>query len=288
MTRRWRIARYTVCLATALVLVVPGDALARSHAPPRTHVTRGPAKPGHRPIVVLDPGHGGIDPGCVSPDGTQEKQVVLATALQVRHRLQATRHFRVAMTRETDVFVPLNQRVAFAEVRHAALFVSLHANFSPHRKARGAAIYRFTYRASDRDSALLALRENAAGLPGSGIDGLSPRVAHILASLMRRETYLHSAMLQSSLLEGLGTGTTLVPDPARHARFVVLKAPDVPSVLIELGFLSNPQETRMLRSASYENQLAKEVADGIEAYFQKLDAARIPDLRDNPAEPTDG
>ncbi len=283
-----QIAKCAVSLVAALLAVMPCAALARSHVRNKAHIAHHAVNRPHRPMVVLDPGHGGVDPGCVSPDGTQEKQVVLATALRVQHQLLAARQVQVAMTREADVFVPLEQRVAFAEAHHAALFVSLHANFSPHQSARGAAIYRFTYRASDPGSALLALRENGADLPGSGVDGLSAGVARILASLMRRETWLHSAMLQSALLQYLRTATTLVPDPARHARFVVLKAPDIPSVLIELGFLSNPQDARRLRSSSYESLLAREIADGIEAYFLKLEASRVPELHGNDAGPTEG
>jgi N-acetylmuramoyl-L-alanine amidase len=283
-----QIAKCAASLVAALLAVMPHAALARSHVRNKAHITHHPVKLPHRPMVVLDPGHGGIDPGCVGPDGTQEKQVVLATALRVQHQLLAARHVQVAMTREADVFVPLEQRVSFAEAHHAALFVSLHANFSPHGSARGAAIYRFTYRASDPGSALLALRENAADLPGSGIDGLSSDVARILASLMRRETWLHSAMLQSSLLQHLRAATTLVPDPARHARFVVLKAPDIPSVLIELGFLSNPQDARRLRDPSYESRVAEDIADGIEAYFLKLDGGRVPETQGADSGPTEG
>lgn len=217
------------------------------------------------PVVVIDPGHGGKDPGCLGDGGVEEKTIVLELGRELRHQLQIGRRCHVAMTRDSDVFVPLEQRVAFARQHHATLMVSLHANASHSQRAHGACVYRFAYRASDAQARALARWENSADrYGGPSFRHASPVVTHILASLMRRETWLHSAWLQDSMVHGLRHHIRLEHTPARHARFVVLSAPDLPAVLVETGFLTNRAEARLLCSRSHRTLMAREMRYAIE------------------------
>lgn len=228
------------------------------------------------PLVMIDPGHGGKDPGCIGVTGVEEKQVVLALGLELRRQLQARRHCRVAMTRETDMFVPLEDRISFARNRRARLLVSLHANSAPDPKAHGACVYRFAYTASDKHARALAEWENSADrLGGPAFQGVSPSLAHILASLMRRETWLHSAQLQHAMVDALDDYTRMSPVPSRHARFVVLSAPDIASVLIEAGFLTNPLEEKLLRSAAHRNALAHGMRSAVEQQLAHPDTGAL-------------
>jgi N-acetylmuramoyl-L-alanine amidase len=224
------------------------------------------------PLVVIDPGHGGKDPGCSGPRGTQEKTVALELGLELQRQLHAGGRCRVAMTRSGDVFVPLEQRVGFARRQRAALFVSLHANAALHdRHARGACVYRFAYRASDAQARALAKWENSADrYGGPAFRDASPTLTHILASLMRKETWKHSAWLQQGVVDAMHRRIALTPAPARHARFVVLSAPDIASVLVEIGFLTNPAEERLLRSASHRRALALALRHGVERYLARV------------------
>lgn len=223
-----------------------------------------------KPLVVIDPGHGGKDPGCIGAGGTEEKSVVLALGLKLEHELLASRRFRVAMTRRTDVFIPLGDRVSFARKHGASVFVSIHANASHDHHARGACVYRFAYRASSAASAAVARWENSADrYVGATFRDASPAVAHILASLMRRETWLHSARLQDCVAHGLrdSLGGSRVSE--NHAHFVVLGAPEIPSVLVESGFLTNAEDARELRDSHHRLVLAKALRSGIEKYVAR-------------------
>ena len=218
--------------------------------------------------MVIDPGHGGKDPGCLGASGSQEKNIALSLGLELRRQLQHAGHCHVAMTRDTDVFVPLQQRVAFARRHRAALLVSLHANASRNHHARGACVYRFAYRASDAKARALARWENSADrFGGPAFHGASPELTHILASLMRRETWLHSAWLQDGLVDSMEHHVRLTPKPARHARFVVLSAPDIASVLIEIGFLTNHIEEQLLRSPTHRRVLAARMRLAVEHHL---------------------
>jgi N-acetylmuramoyl-L-alanine amidase len=227
-------------------------------------------RPAPKPLVVIDPGHGGKDPGCIGIGGTQEKTVVLALGLALARELRASGRFRVAMTRHTDVFIPLLQRVRYARARRAALFISLHANASRDHHACGACVYRFAYRASDAPAAAMARWENRdAAEGGPAFDHASPIVVHILASLMRRETWLHSARLQDCFVDSLVPCQAGSPVAARHAHFVVLSAPDIASVLVESGFLTNAAEERRLRDPRHRRALALAMRHGVERYFER-------------------
>ena len=224
----------------------------------------GPA-PVERPLVVLDPGHGGRDPGAVGALGTEEKRIALAVAADLRRRLERDGRVRVAVTRSRDQFVPIADRVAFARDRQAALFVSLHADSAP--GARGASVYTLSETASDDLSEDLARRENAADAAGGlPLPTEDPEVARILISLVQRETQAGSIRFARQLVPALERASPGLTQPHRQAAFAVLKAPDVPSVLVELGFLSDPGDERALRDPRHRAGLAEAIAGAIGAW----------------------
>jgi len=241
--------------------------------PPRAYARRWHRHPSHTtlPLVVIDPGHGGKDPGCIGHAGIMEKNVVLAVGLALRRRLLASRRCRVEMTRGTDVFIPLDQRVRFAQRHQATVMISLHANSSSDSGARGANVYRFAYHASDPLAAAAQRLENSADrLEAKNAAHRQMTVLHILASLMRRETNLHSSMLQRDLVAGLDDQWHLCGGGARHARFVVLSAPDVASVLVELGFLTNRADVAALSHPAHQAVLARTMGTEIDKYLIRI------------------
>jgi len=220
------------------------------------------------PLVMLDPGHGGKDPGAIGISGTYEKHVALATAQELRRQLLATRRYRVELTRGRDVFIALEERVAIARRRGAALFVSLHADALSDAAVRGASVYTLDANASDGQTAALARRENAAdrfGIPN--FQSTPPEVARILVSLVRQETRVGSTRMARSVVNALGRDLPLLPNPARHASFMVLKAADIPSVLVELGFMSNRADEAALRRPAHRTVLASAMLRAVDAYF---------------------
>jgi N-acetylmuramoyl-L-alanine amidase len=225
-----------------------------------------PGKP--MPLVMLDPGHGGKDPGAIGYSGTYEKHVALATAMELKRQLEATGRYRVALTRGRDVFIPLDERVARAQGQGAALFVSMHADALSDHSVRGASVYTLSNMASDAQTAALAQRENSADRFGSPAwRGTSPEVARILASLVRRETRVGSARLAKGLVTSLDEDLPMLPNPDRHAGFVVLKAADIPSVLVEMGFMSNPRDEAALRRSDHRVRVAGAMKRAVDAYF---------------------
>ncbi len=193
--------------------------------------------------VVVDPGHGGIDGGAKSPSGTVEKAITLAFALELKKKLEESGRYNVLLTREADVFIPLDARVAFARKHGAKLFISIHADTIRVKGLRGATVYTVSDQASDAESAALADRENLAdAIGGIEIKEENQDVADILVDLIRRETHGFSVSFARTLLGELASTVKLINNPHRHARFRVLRAPDVPSVLVELGYLSNAED----------------------------------------------
>jgi N-acetylmuramoyl-L-alanine amidase len=216
---------------------------------------------------MLDPGHGGKDPGAIGYSGTYEKQVSLAAAFELKRQLEAEGRYRVALTRTHDVFIPLDERVDKAQANGAALFVSMHADALSDHAVRGASVYTLADTASDAQTAALARRENSADrFAGSGFD-TSPDVARILASLVRRETRIGSGRLARDLVGSLDQDLPMLPNPARHAGFIVLKAADIPSVLVEMGFMSNPADEAELRRPQHRVRLAEAMKRAVDAYF---------------------
>ncbi|MCA3302103.1 MAG: N-acetylmuramoyl-L-alanine amidase [Roseomonas sp.] len=217
------------------------------------------------PLVVIDPGHGGYDPGAIGRRGTEEKRLTLAAAQALRRKLQEGGKCRVAMTRERDEFISLADRVAFARTREAALLISLHADSAP--GAKGASVYTLAETASDPLSEALAQRENNADLAGGlSLPSVSPEVQAILLSLMRQETLGDSARFARVAVRELTRAVPILPKPRREAGFIVLKAPEVPSVLVEMGFLSDPEDEAALRKPEHRALIATSLARAVEAW----------------------
>jgi N-acetylmuramoyl-L-alanine amidase len=216
---------------------------------------------------MVDPGHGGKDPGCIGLRGTQEKDIALWTAIELKRHLLAAGRYRVAMTRATDLFVPLEERVLLAQQHNATLFISLHANASRNRAARGASIYTFAERPSDARSAASARRENAADLVKRSWHSASPDVRQILSGLLRRETRSHATRLQHNLVAQFTRDMPGLTPCARHARFAVLRAPDIASTLVELGFLTNRLDEALLIQHRHRTQIAAAIVHAVDYYF---------------------
>jgi N-acetylmuramoyl-L-alanine amidase len=267
MPKLARARRYFLALLTAAAASAVGAAQAqpRASAPPslgRRALLR------HRPVVVIDPGHGGIDPGAIGESGVFEKSITLATALQLARLLVATARFRVVLTRRSDVYVPLSERVALAEALHADLFVSLHANALPNAAKRGLAVFTLSKTASDREAASVAASENNAAVDGLRLARHPREIEAVLVDLALRHTANFSLRLAHDLVSALGREVVLLDHPHRSAGFVVLTAPDIPSALVELGCLSNPIEEHLLQSPAYRRRLARGLAGAIETFFR--------------------
>ncbi len=219
-------------------------------------------------MVALDPGHGGVDPGAISPHGIYEKNITLATARLLARQLDLTGRYRTVLTRRGDTYVSLRERVARARAAHAELFLSIHADRLPDSAMRGLAVYTLSNEASDRDTAALARRENKDDFVAGVRLSHQPReIGAILLDLARRQTDNRSLTLAQAIVEELGRTVTLLEQPHRAAGFAVLTAPDIPSALVELGCLSNPEDERLLRQRAYQQRLAQGLARAIDDYF---------------------
>ncbi|WP_026380077.1 N-acetylmuramoyl-L-alanine amidase [Afifella pfennigii] len=221
-----------------------------------------------KPVVVIDPGHGGIDSGARSSDGLFEKDITLRFSKALAEALAKSGKTRPVLTREEDIFLSLRERVEFARARGAALFISVHADTVPQDYVRGATVYTLSEEASDVLAARLAARENRADvLAGLAIEDQPDEVANILFDLARRETRNLSMRFASDLVADLGAAMTLNKKPRRGASFRVLKAPDVPSVLLELGYLSNELDAKLLKSEEWQVRATEAVASSVEKYL---------------------
>lgn len=221
-------------------------------------------------VVVLDAGHGGIDPGAIGISGIYEKDIVFDVTREVARRLDALRGFKIVLTRDSDEFIPLNERVHRARKAGAELFLSIHADALPNASMRGASVFTLSEKASDKLAEALAQRENKADLiAGIDLSRQSPEVSSILLDLARRQTTNESIKIARLLVRELGRNVPLLHDGLHSAGFAVLKAPDVPSALIETGCLSNRQEEKLLRTASYQKKIAGILARAIEAHFER-------------------
>lgn len=240
------------------------------HALAARHAVRAAPHP-PKPLVMLDPGHGGKDPGAIGVSGTYEKVIALATAHELRRLLAASGQYRVELTRTRDIFIPLEQRVAIAQRKGAALFVSMHADALADHSVRGASVYTLSEHASDRQTAALAQRENSADrFGGPAFRNAPPEVARILASLVRQETRTGSALMARSVVGAFRHDVPLLPNPARHAGFMVLKAADIPSVLVEMGFMSNRADEAALRRRAHRIKVAEAMKQAVDAYFRAV------------------
>lgn len=237
-----------------------------------------PKSPG-KAVIMIDPGHGGIDAGAVSGSNVLEKDIVLAVAKELSRQLAATGRYDVQMTRSTDVFVSLDKRLGLSAGHGVDLFISLHADsLSTENGAqivRGATIYTLSERASDEQARRMAEKENAsdliAGINVVDLEG-GDEVKSILFDLMKRETANFSADLSNALVRKLKSATTLAREPQRAAAFKVLKQSHAPSVLVELGYLSNPEDEKLLNSAPWRKKIASAITGAIDSYFSKRTA----------------
>lgn len=226
-----------------------------------------------RPLIVLDPGHGGADGGAEAANGLQEKNIVLAFALKLQQLLVETGRFDVALTRDTDVFLALEERVALARVNQADLFISLHADSFDEEDVRGASVYTRGDEAADILDRILAGDENTADLvAGFGPPADQPQVVSVMVDLLARETRRRSYMAGQALIEQLEPSIQLRRFPLRQANYFVLQAPEVPSVLIELGFLSNSSDTANLTTDAWLDRVAAALARGVATYFDSQSA----------------
>lgn len=226
-----------------------------------------------RPLVVIDPGHGGIDSGAEAPGGAKEKDIVLAFALKLQQLLMASGRFDVALTREDDTFLRLEERVALARANKADIFVSIHADSFQQPDIRGASVYTRDENATDVLDKVLADSENKSDvIAGFAMPQMAPEVVDILLDLMRREMRHQSYTLAESIVHQLEPSVALRRFPVRQADFFVLQAPDVPSVLVELGFLSNASDMANLLQGEWQDRTADALARGISSYFDSLSA----------------
>ncbi len=253
-------------------------------APPATTLletapARKPARPADpRPVVVIDPGHGGVDNG-TQAGGDAEKNLVLAFGLALRDRLEKSGKYRVVMTRSDDTFIPLNDRVKIAHDEKAALFVSIHADSLPKGEgdAQGATIYTLSDKASDAEAQRLADAENRAdAIGGVNLTDEPSDVADILIDLAQRETRTFSNRFARLLMNDMKNATRMHKRPLKSAGFRVLKAPDVPSVLVELGYVSNKADMDHLVSESWRSRTAGSMAQAIDAFLAKRLATAVP------------
>jgi N-acetylmuramoyl-L-alanine amidase len=223
-----------------------------------------------RPLVMLDPGHGGIDNGTVAPSGEMEKAIVLEFALMLRDKLEKTGKYRVAMTRTDDRFVSLPERVRVARGQQAALFVSIHADAlaKGDGDARGATVYTLSETATDGEAARLAEAENRADvIAGVDLSAEPDDVADILIDLAQRETKHFSVQFAKTLVGQLKTSARLHKHPMKSAGFRVLKAPDVPSVLVELGYVTSRQDLKLLTSDAWRGRATDSIVQAVHAFF---------------------
>ena len=221
-------------------------------------------------VVAIDPGHGGEDPGAVGPTGLREKDVVLQVALQLRERLNALPGMRAMLTRDADFFVPLQDRVKKARRVQADLFVSIHADAFLTPTARGASVFALSQGGASSSAARwMASKENAADLVGGINLAKDPVLASALFDMSTTAQIKDSLRLGGEVLGQIGKVGKLHKGSVEQASFAVLKAPDVPSILVETAFISNPDEEAKLRDPAYQEKLVEALSAGIQRYFAK-------------------
>jgi len=246
-------------------------------APPEAQrdlpVISGPADP-RRPLIVIDPGHGGSDPGAVSPGGGREKDITLSLAQAVADALVVSGRVRVALTRSDDRRLGLRERYDLARRLGASLFISIHADAAPNPLATGATVYSLSEVASGEEAALLAQRENAAELVGAQDLAEGGAVNRILIDLAQRESMTASAAFADLLVREADGLVPLRPEPRQFASLLVLKAPDIPSVLFEAGYLTNAGDAAFLSSPGGQERIAAAVKRAIEVHAARLVASK--------------
>jgi N-acetylmuramoyl-L-alanine amidase len=230
-----------------------------------------------KPVILVDPGHGGIDPGAMSPDGLSEKTVVLAVAQRLKDHLSQGGRYDVYMTRGRDVFISLDGRLKRSRALAADLFISLHADSIAQnaQTVRGATVYTLSERASDEEARLMAEKENNSdAIAGLTTDKFEEggQVRSILIDLLKRETANFSADFSNTLVKKMTKSVSLSRDPQRSAAFKVLRQADTPSVLIELGYMSHAEDEKLLNSPAWQDRVATAISTAVDAYFGKRTA----------------
>jgi N-acetylmuramoyl-L-alanine amidase len=220
-----------------------------------------------KPVIIIDPGHGGIDPGSTS-GRIFEKHITLAIAKVIQNHLNSLGRYKVRLTRGDDSFIPLRKRIAIARARKADLFISLHADAIKNRAIRGLSVYTLSEKASDKEAADLAEKENKVDLiAGIDLSTKSKEVTNILIDLAQRDAMNNSSRFAAGLVTHIRKFTKTLSNTHRFAGFAVLKAPDVPSILIEMGFLSNRADEKALLNPRYRAHLARSIGNAIDDYF---------------------
>jgi len=244
-------------IALPLILSAPSVWAAPQKAPIK--------KPFPKPkLIALDPGHGGRDPGALGYSGTQEKGVVIAVARELQKQLLSGNSYRVILTRSIDTYIPLRERVARAQEAKADLFLSIHADSHSNYEVRGASVYTLSESASDREAEALAARENL----GDTTVAPSSTVARTLVAMAQRGTVNDSRRLAETIVGTFGqAGIRLLPHTHRQAGFAVLTSPDIPAALVELGYLSNPFDEKLLTVRQHQIALARALRASVDAHF---------------------
>ncbi len=227
------------------------------------------AKPKAPRLLMIDPGHGGRDPGAIGLSGTKEKDVALDIALRMAESLSATPGIEVRLTREYDTFIPLSERVRMGRAARADFFISIHADSAPNHEARGLSAYTLSEKASDSFASMLADKENRADVMGGlSLPPADKDVANILFDLTARRTRNTAQRVKVGFIKGIGHRWQLLEEPMRSANFAVLRLPDVPAMLVETGFLSNREDEALLRQAAQRRKIAEFMVDELAFLLQ--------------------
>jgi N-acetylmuramoyl-L-alanine amidase len=252
-------------------LALPAHAVS-TLTPPAVSPPPAPDSIVRKPLIIIDPGHGGVDPGAISAHDANEKNITLALARALKKQLESTGRYRVALTRDKDVFIKLRDRVTFAREREAELFISLHADSIGKPDVSGVSVYTLSEKASDKQTAKLAEQENRADLiAGLDLSTEDEDVAGILVDLAMRDTMNQSNFFANKIIEKLRAGSvSLLEKPHRSAGFAVLKAPDIPSVLVETGFMSNKKEAALLATPAHREKIAHALCGAVDSYFEQV------------------
>ncbi|HEI8866610.1 TPA: N-acetylmuramoyl-L-alanine amidase AmiA [Serratia odorifera] len=273
--------RQLLLSSLALALVGAKSSASQAAEPPATlrHSARGKTvakAPGSKRLVMIDPGHGGIDSGAVGHEGSQEKHVVLEIANHVRRFLRQHRQLDARLTREEDEFIPLYQRVEIAHQHQADLFVSIHADGFTSPSASGASVFALSNRgASSAMARYLSKRENAADeVAGSKYRQQDNYLQQVLFDLVQTDTINNSLTLGRHVLGQIRPVHHLHSPGTEQAAFAVLKSPSIPSILVETSFITNPEEERLLGTHAFREKIARAIADGIVNFFDYYDTHR--------------
>jgi N-acetylmuramoyl-L-alanine amidase len=222
-----------------------------------------------KPLIVIDAGHGGDDPGTIGHRNTYEKDITLEYSIELKKQLEETGRYRVYMTRDRDVFIKLTDRVEKARKVQGDMFISIHANSHENKETKGLSVYTLSENASDTEAEALASKENKEGIiNGVSLENEADEVTELLIDMTQRETKNLSASFAETIIAQAKTEIELLNNPHRFAGFRVLTGADIPSVLVELGYLTNPKEEKLLKSKKYKKKLASSIVEAIDEHFK--------------------